>query len=81
VPGAVLTSPASRACNTHDAFTTRSGEPLFRECPPMADRFFRKGRVGGWRERLSDRQVARLVDDHAVVMAELGYLDATGTPT
>jgi aryl sulfotransferase len=52
----------------------------FGERPPTVDRFFRKGRAGGWRGHLSDGQVARLVGDHAAVMSRLGYLDATGTP-
>jgi len=42
--------------------------------------FFRKGRVGGWREELSPAQVRRLVDAHGDVMTRFGYLDACGVP-
>jgi aryl sulfotransferase len=37
-------------------------------------RFFGDGRVGGWRDRLSPAQVARIEADHGEVMERLGYL-------
>lgn len=43
-----------------------------------AERFFRKGGVGGFREVLSDEQVARLIDRHAPMLREQRYLDARG---
>lgn len=36
--------------------------------------FFRKGKAGGWREVLSDKQVARVVEKHREQMARFGYL-------
>ena len=36
--------------------------------------FFRRGRVGGWRDELSPDQVARIVDVHREQMARFGYL-------
>lgn len=42
--------------------------------------FFRKGKAGSWREVLSEEQAGRLIDRHREVMAEMGYLDATGEP-
>lgn len=53
----------------------------FRERSPAAPRFFRHGRSGGWRERLDDRQVARLLADHGPTMRRFGYLDARGNPS
>lgn len=46
----------------------------FGERPLSAERFFRRGVAGGWREVLSPAQVARIEADHGGVMAELGYL-------
>ena len=43
-------------------------------------RFFREGRVGVWREALSEDQVAQLLAAHCPVMERLGYLDAAGAP-
>ena len=37
-------------------------------------RFFRSGKIGQWRDDMSDRQVARLVADHREQMARFGYL-------
>jgi hypothetical protein len=48
-------------------------EALVRERP-----FFRKGKVGSWREVLTEPQVARIVKAHRDVMLRFGYLTATG---
>lgn len=42
--------------------------------------FFRKGKVGSWRETLSEDQVDRLVPDHHQVMQRFGYLNEAGKP-
>ncbi len=52
----------------------------FRERPPHTERFFRQGKSGDWREKLTDEQVAKVIEDHAVVMKRFGYLDASGQP-
>lgn len=44
-----------------------------------ADRFFRKGGIGTYRQELSDDLVAMLVERHRPMMTELGYLAADGT--
>lgn len=46
----------------------------FREKPEKAERFFREGRAGQWRERLTRRQIRRIVRAHAAQMARFGYL-------
>jgi hypothetical protein len=46
----------------------------FRERPEMAQRFFREGRPGQWREALTAAQVDRIVHDHGEEMARFGYL-------
>lgn len=48
-------------------------ESGFQERPPQTRAFFRSGRAGEWRERLSDRQVANIVLPHAAQMQRFGY--------
>jgi hypothetical protein len=43
-------------------------------------RFFRKGKVGAWREVLTDEQAARIITDHRDVMVRFGYLNKAGEP-
>lgn len=52
-----------------DGFGERSAE---------ADRFFRKGRAGAWRDELSEQNVDTLISHHREVMEEMGYLSAAG---
>lgn len=47
----------------------------FRERSERADRFFREGRAGEWREKLSAAQVQRIVDAHGEQMRKFGYLE------
>lgn len=49
----------------------RSGFP---EGVATADRFFRRGIAGGWRDTLSPTQAGRLERQHGDTMARLGYL-------
>lgn len=50
----------------------------FREKSSAAERFFRKGKIGAWREELTNKQVQRIVRDHGEVMKRFGYLDTNG---
>lgn len=45
-----------------------------------ADRFFRKGKVGSWRQELAPEQVDLIVEYHKEMMNEMGYLSADGKP-
>jgi len=54
-------------------------ESGFKERPPTAPTFFRRGRVGGWREELSPSLVRQLVDVHGPTMERFGYLDGIET--
>jgi hypothetical protein len=45
----------------------------FRERPKAAERFFREGRAGQWKEVLTAQQVARVASDHGEQMARFGY--------
>jgi hypothetical protein len=52
----------------------------FRERPEeMQSLFFRKGKVGSWREELTAAQVERVLADHGETMRRFGYLDDTET--
>ncbi|MGB3743403.1 MAG: hypothetical protein WBD11_02525 [Xanthobacteraceae bacterium] len=44
----------------------------FRERPEKAERFFRDGRAGQWKEVLTSAQIARIV--HKEQMERFGYL-------
>ncbi|MBH67195.1 MAG: sulfotransferase [Rhodospirillaceae bacterium] len=46
----------------------------FSERPPHADRFFRQGKSGSWKEQLSSQQIERITGKHGRVMKMLGYL-------
>lgn len=66
------------------SFKTLSGQEKkggFVEGVPIENRvFFRKGKVGGWREKLTPEQVRRVIDDHRDVMIEHRYLKKDDTP-
>ena len=42
--------------------------------------FFREGKVGGWRDVLSEAQVDKIVETQGEVMQAFGYLDRKGRP-
>ena len=46
----------------------------FRERPEEAERFFREGRTGQWKDVLTPQQVERIVDAHGEQMQRFGYL-------
>ncbi len=52
----------------------------FREKPKQAQRFFREGKAGQWRDVLTPQQAERIVRDHGEQMKRLGYLAADGRP-
>lgn len=66
--------------STFDTLRQQELEGGFRERPVETDAFFRRGRVGAWRETLTKEQVERLVRDHGAVMRRLGYLSESGCP-
>lgn len=52
----------------------------FREKSAGATAFFREGRVGSWRDSLTEEQAARVISDHSDMMRRFGYLDENGDP-
>jgi Sulfotransferase domain len=46
----------------------------FKEKSAKAERFFREGRAGQWKETLNPTQIERIVNDHGKQMTRFGYL-------
>lgn len=53
---------------------TLEAEQGFVERSLHSERFFRSGRSGSWRDKLTAEQVKRIESDHAVQMKRFGYL-------
>lgn len=68
------------AHSSFDELQKQEKERGFKEKPPRAASFFRKGEIGGWREQLSERQVRKILSDHGDIMRQFGYLDQDGHP-
>jgi hypothetical protein len=64
--------------SSFDVLQRLEEEEGFREKSPSSSPFFRKGRIGSWREELSDKQAQQIVHDHQEVMRRFGYLDEDG---
>jgi hypothetical protein len=59
----------------------REREGGFRERPVLArSLFFRRGRVGAWREEVPADLVRKLIDVHGAMMRRFGYLNEQGDP-
>ncbi len=52
----------------------------FRERPPTSEVFFRKGKVGSWRDELPATLAEQVIADHREVMQRFGYLNPDGSP-
>lgn len=61
------------AATRFDALRAAEERVGFLEKPWRAERFFRRGVAGGWRDTLTPAQAARIEDEHGGMMAELGY--------
>lgn len=53
---------------------------VFKEKPPKTEFFFRQGKSGDWKDKLTPEQIQRIITDHAEVMRRFGYLDEAGNP-
>ena len=60
--------------SSFDEAKRQESEHGFREKSRSAPNFFRAGKVGEWREKLSPEQVARMVEAHRVQMQRFGYV-------
>jgi len=52
----------------------------FQEKSQSSDSFFRKGKIGSWREELTDEQAATIIDNHRQTMRRGAYLDDNDVP-
>ena len=52
----------------------------FQEKSQSSDSFFRKGKIGSWREELTDEQMATIIRNHRQTMRCFGYLDDNDEP-
>ncbi len=48
-------------------------EKGFKEKSPFAQKFFREGRAGQWRDQLSQAQIDKVVEQHKEQMQRFGY--------
>lgn len=60
--------------SSFDVLKKQEEESGFKEKPEKSQRFFREGKSGQWHEKLTRRQVRRIVHDHHVQMKRFGYL-------
>jgi hypothetical protein len=61
------------AATSFDALAKAERESGFDERPVETDQFFRSGKIGAWKDKLTDAQVARVVDACGVEMQRFGY--------
>jgi len=60
--------------SSFDKLKSQEQQTGFQEKPKTAERFFREGRAGQWKETLTPKQIDRIVKDHGEQMARFGYL-------
>ncbi|MFH1728807.1 MAG: sulfotransferase domain-containing protein [Pseudomonadota bacterium] len=58
-----------------DKLRKQEEEKSFNEKPQKCKFFFRKGKIGSWREKLKNHHVDKLISCHYDVMKRFGYLD------
>ena len=66
--------------SSFDELSRQEADRGFRERPQNAERFFRRGTSGGWRDTLTAAQAERIAAAHGEVMRRFGYLDDRGAP-
>jgi hypothetical protein len=71
-----------RAINasTFDKLKKMEQESGFRERPHTSGQFFRAGKIGSWRDSLTEKQAGLIIESHADTMRRHGYLDVSGNP-
>ena len=60
--------------SSFETLQKQEAESGFREKPDVAERFFREGKAGQWRQQLNRRQIRKIVQTHHVQMQRFGYL-------
>ena len=65
----------------HSSFQEANRQEMqfgFRERSHAGQQFFRAGKIGTYREVLSDKQIGRLIDAHGELLLEQGYISKNG---
>lgn len=68
------------SASTFDKLKQQEQVSGFRERPHASKQFFRAGKIGSWRDSLSDNQAALIIEHHRPTMQRYGYLDSRGNP-
>ncbi len=68
------------AMTSFDRLRAAEASAGFAEKPKTAESFFRQGRAGQWRERLSPEQIAAIIATHGRMMARFDYLPEEHRP-
>ena len=58
--------------------TQQEKESGFKEKMIKSKKFFRKGKIGDWRNYLDDKQVKEIIQHHREMMKKFGYLNENG---
>ncbi|MFZ6689835.1 sulfotransferase domain-containing protein [Undibacterium sp. SXout11W] len=66
--------------SSFEKLAAQEQEKGFRERSVKAERFFRSGKAGSWRDTLNAEQVDKIVHDHHEVMRRFDYIDESGSP-
>ena len=66
--------------SSFDELQRQEKQAGFQSRPAFTKVFFRKGKIGAWREELTSDQVTRIIADHGAVMRRFGYLDQSSQP-
>ncbi len=66
--------------SSFEKLAAQEQENGFRERSVKAERFFRSGKAGIWRDTLSAEQADQIMQDHHQVMRRFGYIDESGSP-
>ncbi len=61
--------------SSFDVLQAQEKEHGFGEKMPLSESFFRKGKIGTWREQVNDELAAQVVQAQREVMTRFGYLD------
>ena len=64
--------------SSFETLARQETEGGFIEQSKSNDQFFRKGRVGDWRNVLTQAQVEKVIENHGDVMRDFGYLSEAG---
>jgi hypothetical protein len=66
--------------SSFDALSRQEEHSGFAERTARDSKFFRKGKVGNWRESMNQHQAEKLISRHSVMMRRFGYLTDDGSP-